>query len=136
MNPIAFNIPGAEIVYNHLYPDMPLEWRDDDLLFVTLKNANTIDVGWYPACDPKGWFKITLSGPDQNAIDWARTPDMREMIQAVQSMASGEWNADKPVSRSYQRLSFSSAVNTNSTASGPPILLDSSRGQHIAFKAG
>jgi hypothetical protein len=83
------------------------------LLFATLKNGNTIDVGWYSACDPKGWFTITLSGADQNAIDWARTPDMREMIQAVHSMGTGERNADTRVSRSYERLSFGGAVNTS-----------------------
>ncbi|MFI5386508.1 MAG: hypothetical protein ACHQ50_10360 [Fimbriimonadales bacterium] len=85
---MQINIAGAQISYNHLYENMPIDWREEDLLFVRLPNGNVIDVGWYPACDPKGRFKITLSDPAQNQIDSIRMLDLDQVVGAVEGLAS------------------------------------------------
>jgi hypothetical protein len=86
---LEFNIPGAAISYNYLYENMPIDWREEDLLFVRLPNGNAIDVGWYPACDPTGRFKITLSDSTQNQIEAGRVHNLDQVVGAVEGLALG-----------------------------------------------
>jgi hypothetical protein len=60
MNQILINVPQARVIYNYLYDDMPIDWREEDLFLAELPNGDYLDVGWYPACDPDGRFRIAL----------------------------------------------------------------------------
>jgi hypothetical protein len=97
MKRIEPNIPGGRVTYNYLYRDMPIDWREEDLLFASLPDGKTIDVGWYPACDPDGLFRITLSNPDQTPVDVMRTPDIDQMVRAVESLASQSRQESNPI---------------------------------------
>ena|SRR5271166_5071768 len=87
MKQLTVNIPGATVSYNYLYENMPLDWREEDLLFVRLPNGDVIDVGWYPACDPAGRFKVTLSDSVQNQIDTIRVTELDQVVDAVEGLA-------------------------------------------------
>jgi hypothetical protein len=87
MKQMSINIPDAQISYNYLYETMPIDWREEDLLFVKLPSSYVIDVGWYPACDPSGRFKITLSDSAQNQIDAKSVFDIDEVVVAVENLA-------------------------------------------------
>jgi hypothetical protein len=89
MNQIPIDIPGAQVTYNYLYENMPVDWREEDLLFVKLPNGCVIDVGWYPACDPDGWFKITLSDSAQNEIEAIKLRELERVRDAAQRLATG-----------------------------------------------
>jgi hypothetical protein len=89
MKQLEFNIPDAVITYNYLYEQMPVDWREEDLLFVRLPNGCVIDVGWYPACDPTGRFKVALSDSAQNPIDTIRVLDLDQVVRAVEGLALG-----------------------------------------------
>ena len=87
MNALKVNIPGAKISYNYLYENMPIGDREEDLLFLRLSNGEAIDVGWYPACDPMGRFKITLSDCTQKQINSITVRELDQVIPAVESLS-------------------------------------------------
>lgn len=126
MNQIAINIPGARITYNYLYEAMPLDWREEDLLFVRLANGYAIDVGWYPACDPNGRFKITLSDSAQNTIDVRRVFALDEVVRAVENFAQRDTRTTSrvftlPYPSAYRMCSFSQ-YSTNSSSGEPMVI--------------
>jgi hypothetical protein len=87
MNQIQINLRGTETIYNYLYQDMPIEWREEDLLLVKLPDGDFIDVGWYPACDPTGWFKITLTNSTHDKeIKVIRVRDVDQVEHAVETL--------------------------------------------------
>jgi hypothetical protein len=88
MSQISIAVAGAHIAYNYLYDNMPMEWRDEDLFFAKLPNGHVIDVGWYPACEPNGWFKITLSDGEQNEIDSKRVVELDRLAGLIERMAA------------------------------------------------
>ncbi len=113
MNQIPISIPGAQITYNYLYEDMPLDWREEDLLFVKLKNGYVIDVGWYPACDPNGRFKITLSDSAQNTIDVRSVLTVGEVVRAVENFGNRNMWTTSHVT--YRLCSFSQYATNSSS---------------------
>jgi hypothetical protein len=119
MNKIEPKIPGSTVTYNYLYDDMPLDWKEAELFFAILPNGNTIDVGWYPECDPNGAFKVTLRDSAQNRIDVMSTRDLNQMIFAIESLASQSARQTvKPstVSVSYGWTVLPFTQNTNSVS--------------------
>jgi hypothetical protein len=121
---LSFDIPEAVITYNYLCDPMPVEWREADLLFVKLPNGNTIDVGWYPACDPTGRFKITLSDSVQNQIDVFKVSDIDQLVGAVEGLALRSRQSSNRVASSSVVLVGSPHNSVQSTSSSmAPVVL-------------
>ncbi len=119
MNKIEPTIPGSTVTYNYLYDDMPLNWKEEELFFAILPNGNTVDVGWYPECDPNGAFKVTLRDSAQQRIDVMSTRDLNQMILAIESLASQsapQAMKRSPVSVSYVWTVRPFTQNTNSAS--------------------
>lgn len=87
MKKIEPKIPHARITYNYLYDSMRLDWMEQDLFFAILPNGNTIDVGWYPACDPDGQFKVALCDREQNQLKVKIVNTLEQVISAVERLA-------------------------------------------------
>jgi hypothetical protein len=121
---LSFEIPGAVITYNYLCDQMPVEWRESDLLFVKLPNGNTIDVGWYPACDPTGRFKITLSDSVQNQIDVSRVSDIDQLVGIIEGMALRSRQSSNRVASTSVDLIGSphNAAQSSSSTSMAPVV--------------
>lgn len=121
MTQLKINIPHAVVTYNYLFDQMPLEWREEDLLFVKLPNGNVIDVGWYPACDPNGKFKITLSDSAQNPIDITRTSELDQLIEIVGGLALRSQRTLAHVTSFYLDLTSSptNAARSSSSSMAP-----------------
>ena len=92
-----------------------------------LANGYAIDVGWYPACDPNGWFKITLSDSAQNTIDVRRVRAIGEAVRAVENFANRNTRTNSSVTLAnplaYRLCSFSQNA-TNSTSCEPMVIRD------------
>ena len=116
MKQLSFNIPGAVITYNYLYDHMPFDWREEDLLFIRLPNKELIDVGWYPACDPTGYFKVTLSDSTQNQIAAIRVRNLDQIVEIVEGLAVPTQHAPMTsVSMDYRGLTQSAANSSSSS---------------------
>lgn len=124
MKQLGFNIPNAVVTYNYLYETMPVELREQDLLFVRLPNENVIDVGWYPACDPNGQFKITLSDSAQNQIDVFRVSDINQLVRIVEGLALRSTQSSNRVASSSVVLVGSphNSVQSSSSSMVPVVL--------------
>jgi len=90
MTPIPLHIRGPGIrVKGELFADSPLEHLDEDILQVSLPNGLTVDVGWYPACDEDGAFKVVVyRGHWRNQLFKCATRDPRAAAKAVESLVS------------------------------------------------
>ena len=111
----------ARITYNYLYENMPVDWREPDLLFVKLPNGNVIDVGWYPACDPAGLFKITLSDSDQNQIASIRTPELDQVAGMIEGLASDSRRNPARETSSMTCIDSRSTYTASCTAAPSPM---------------
>ena len=123
MNPLTFDVPNGIVTYNYLYDVMPIDWREEDLLFIRLQNGNTIDVGWYPACDPNGKFKITLSDSGQIPIDVTRTPELDQLVEIVGGLALRSQRTLAYVTSFYLDLTSSpnNAARSSSSSMAPVV---------------
>lgn len=88
MNQILIDIPEARVIYNYLYQNMPIDWREEDLFLAELPNGDYLDVGWYPACDPDGWFRIALRRSVNGVpIGVIRVVDPAHIADAAETLA-------------------------------------------------
>lgn len=97
---------------------MPIDWREEDLLFAILPNGDVIDIGWYPACDPAGFFKVTLSDAAQNQINSIRVFDLDQAVAAAESLAlDSAQKSNRNASLSFEHKMLKSTHDSTRTAS-------------------
>jgi hypothetical protein len=134
---IIVDIPGSKVTYNYLYEDMPVDWREEDLLFVKLPNGYVIDVGWYPACDPAGQFKITLSDPHQNVVDVLGAPELDRVANAVESMARySQFVGSRPLTIVTKYLKGAALVTSMNSSSSIATTISVDPSSFVSLKVG
>jgi hypothetical protein len=86
-SPIEIRVPQGATIANCLSGDLTCAELGQDLVYISLKNGYSIDVGWFPEHDPAGKFLVrALWEHEELASTTARTA--AHAAQIAQNLAT------------------------------------------------
>ncbi len=60
MTAIDLGLPADVVVKGQLFHTYDLDYLLQDILEIDLPNGLSIDLGWFPECDPSGSFRVVV----------------------------------------------------------------------------